>query len=244
MIATIILIGLCLNLLIILSIWVSSKGLSETFRQLKSRLFSERHPKPDFLQSGTVEQFEFKIAPLEDMPAVSVFCPFPVTQVVAPKPSSNKQAFGSLRKLMSCFAKNLTNTGFTKLTGGDKTYLPMTRGLGVYPIIETGTPKEVTIIPRESTSGSNKMLNFSGVDQKLMHQHYQKVKTTSQPRSKLAVKLEKKLSQLTWAIEAVKKVPKPDLIASKLQKLEQKLTKKYMAAGKSVLPTVVEVGFN
>lgn len=242
MIATIIVIGLCLNLLVVLSIWIASKGLKESFRLLKLKLSPKSEDKSITLGSGTFEHYEYelKIAALEDQPAVSVFCPFPVSQVSASR-SPSKKAFGCFKKLVTLFVKNVAISGFTKFSDHHSVYLPSVRGLEVLPVIEPRILPGIQYqIMQESSATPSHSSDSIPQDFKLE----QPSKPHRQPRSKLAVKLERKLPHLSLAIEEAKKVAKRDLILSKIEKLERQLAKKLFSAGKSILNAVPEISSN
>ena len=245
MIAAIIVIGLCLNLLVVLTIWAASKGLAETVMQLKFKFAPNSASNKGLLTSGVSVHFELKIVALEDQPAVTVFCPFLVIQKTAAGPSVGKSTFASIKRLATRFAKNIAGSSIGKLADRKSHYLPSVRGFDgcsqspvLRPLTFTALDRcdsRLSRLAADRLPSPHRLLSQSGKPQP-------QVRLTG--RSKLAVRLERKMSQLQEAIEAACAVSKQAVIDCKLEKLERSLLKKCNKAGKSVLLTILEIGTN
>lgn len=248
MIATIIVIGLCLNFLMIVSAWASSKGPREAFSNLMSKLLALASADDDLKQANEEPEFEFKLAPLEDQPAVSVFCPLNFAssshpQAGARNGSSRKPSLA--KKLLSAIARRLGNT---KLARGCMPSLPGPRGLDTCPWIDPAVgpaPASSGLCMQEpSVKGKRGLPRSEHKDSNTSNLEGQPRESRRQPRSRLAVRLEKKMEGLLHAIEAAASLQRTYLLNVKLEKLERQHSKRSANFGKTVLSAIQEVDSN
>lgn len=274
MISEVIVIGLCVNVFIVLAIWMTNKGTMEVLYRLREKITNGEQKKKVYLTSGVIEEYEIKIAALEDQPAVSVICPFPIKKETAME-ANHVSAQGGLvyfKKMISKFTKNLagSKSSFNKLGGSDCCqYLPSIRGvpgaIDVDPILSQPTGEDLSL-ERDKTNpvvpfsyeSSNKTAFLSikhflkvsdeskphslkeSLLKKVLTQSEHRPRERTKPRSKLAVKLERKLPYLNSFIESAASICKSLLILAKIEKLDRALAKKYSQAGKSTLEAILE----
>lgn len=243
MISAIIVIGLCINFIVVLTIWAASKGFAETFKLLKEKITQKSASRRVCLTSEINEHFELKITALEDQPAISVYCPFPVAQIAVQHSSRSKSPFQYLRRQVARFARNLAGSSITSLRDNHVQYLPPVRGYNICATanclpqpssVEDGTSRQASSIH----SARKRAVDSSRASRPETVPHPPKA------RSRLAVRLERKLPMLASSIEAARAIAKMSIISFKLEKLERSLAKKCAASGKSLLSAVPEVTSN
>lgn len=246
MISEVIAVGLCINVLIVLTIWMTNKGTAEIFRRLKEKITSEDNKKRVYLTSGTIEHYELKITALEAQPTVSVFCPFPVKVRSEGRSVPVKTGSGLFKRIISRLAKNLTGKKVDIKNLDDFKgcqYLPSSRGVPKSlerkhkacncseSILPSRLSKEAPEVPFSYKPSNKVALDYIKISKEItpyqvLSRSSELPKAKSIQRSKLAIRLEKKLPNLLESIEFAGAIDKTFLILSKVEKLDRFLLRR------------------